>query len=99
MRLSWSVLLPSALCTAAFFAFVVGAGLKAQLLPARTGVQTMMGQKVPALTRINTAGGMIFVEGEYWTATSETPVEPGEAVEITGRDGLNLRVKPLILET
>ena len=99
IRLSWSVLLPSAICTAAFFAFVVGAGLKAQFLPARTGVQTMMGQRVPALTPINSAGGMIFVEGEYWSATSETPVEPGQAVEITGRDGLNLRVKPLILET
>ena len=95
IRLSWAVLLPSALCTAAFFAFVVGAGLRAQFLPARTGAQTMMGQQAPALTRINAAGGMVFVEGEYWTATSESPVEAGETVEITGRDGLNLQVKPL----
>lgn len=99
LGLSWSILVPSALCTAAFFVLVVGAGLKAQLLPARTGAQTMIGQTVPALTRIDADGGMVLVEGEYWNATSEAPVEPGDSVEITGRDGLNLHVKPRTLET
>lgn len=99
LSLSWTILLPSALCTAAFFAFVVGAGLKAQLLPSRSGAQTMIGQRVPALTRIDANGGMVLVEGEYWTATSEAPVEPGDSVEITGRDGLNLYVKPRTMET
>ncbi len=94
LRLSWPVLLPSALVTAAFFTFVVGAGLKAQFLPVRAGAQTMLGQTVPALTRIDAAGGMVLVEGEYWSATSETPVEAGGAVEITGMEGLNLHVKP-----
>jgi len=32
----------------------------------------------------------VFVEGEYWTAVSATPVAPGETVEIVGLDGLTL---------
>jgi membrane-bound serine protease (ClpP class) len=99
LRLSWTILLPSALCTAAFFMFVVGAGLKAQLLPVRAGAQTMMGQTAAAITPVNAAGGTVFVEGEYWNATSEAPVAAGDDVEITGRDGLNLQVKPRLKET
>ena len=98
LRLSWTVLLPSALATAAFFAFVVGAGLKAQFLPVKAGVQTMLGQTAAALTRVDASGGVVFVEGEYWQATSDSPVEAGGVVEITGRDGLNLQVKPQLRE-
>jgi membrane-bound serine protease (ClpP class) len=98
LRLSWAVLLPSALSTAAFFAFVVGAGLKAQFLPVRAGAQTMLGQTAAALTRVDASGGVVFVEGEYWQATSDSPVEAGGTVKITGRDGLNLQVKPLLRE-
>lgn len=94
LRLSWAILLPSALATAAFFAFVVGAGLKAQFLPVRAGAQTMLGQTAAALTRVDASGGLILVEGEYWQATSDSPVEAGQPVQITGREGLNLQVKP-----
>lgn len=94
LRLSWAILLPSALATAAFFAFVVGAGLKAQFLPLRAGAQTMLGQTAAALTRVDASGGLILVEGEYWQATSDSPVEAGQPVQITGREGLNLQVKP-----
>jgi membrane-bound serine protease (ClpP class) len=94
LRLSWAVLLPSALGTAAFFAFIVGAGLKAQFLPVKAGAQTMLGQTAAALTRVDASGGVVLVEGEYWQATSASPVDAGGTVEITGRDGLNLQVKP-----
>lgn len=99
LRLSWTILLPSALCTAAFFMFIVGAGLKAQFLPVRAGAQTMLGQTAAAITPVDAAGGMVFVEGEYWSATSEAPVAAGDDVEITGRDGLSLKVKPRLKET
>jgi membrane-bound serine protease (ClpP class) len=98
LRLSWTVLLPSALATAAFFAFVVGAGLKAQFLPVKAGAQTMLGQTAAALTQVDASGGVVFVEGEYWQATSDSPVEAGGTVEITGRDGLHLQVKPQLRE-
>jgi membrane-bound serine protease (ClpP class) len=48
------------------------------------------------LTPIDAKGGKIMVEGEYWNATSETPVGPGQSVEITAVEGLTVKVKPKI---
>jgi membrane-bound serine protease (ClpP class) len=54
----------------------------------------MLGKIVQALTPIDANGGKIMVEGEYWNATSETPVGPGQSVEITAVEGLTVKVKP-----
>jgi membrane-bound serine protease (ClpP class) len=93
-RLSLAYIIPATLLTAAFFIFVVGAGLRAQRLPVRAGRETMLGKTTPALTRIDATGGKVFVEGEYWNAASEVPIEPGQRVAIAGFDGLTLKVKP-----
>jgi len=79
--------------TACFFLFVVGAGLRAQRLPVRTGREMMLGMATPAVGRIDSTGGRVFVEGEWWNAVSETPIESDEPVEIVGIDGLTLKVK------
>ncbi|MGZ5508260.1 MAG: NfeD family protein [Limisphaerales bacterium] len=92
--LSLAYIIPGTLLTAAFFIFVVGAGLRAQRLPVRAGRETMLGKTVPALTRIDANGGKVFVEGEYWNAVADSPVESGQPVEIVGADGLTLKVKP-----
>lgn len=94
-RLSWTIALPATLVTAAFFVFIVGTGLRAQWLPVKTGSQAMVGQSATALTRIDANGGMVFVEGEYWSATSETPLEAGSPVTISGLNGLTLHVQPV----
>lgn len=93
-RLSLLYIIPATLVTAAFFIFVVGAGLRAQFLPVRVGRETLMGQTVPALARIDAASGKVFLEGEYWNAVSEGPIEPGHPVEIVAVNGLTLKVKP-----
>ncbi len=80
--------------TALFFVFVVAKGLQAQFRPVRVGRETIVGRTVEAVTAIDQASGKVFLEGEYWNATSDTPVAPGAAVEIVGQDGLMLRVKP-----
>jgi len=36
----------------------------------------------------------VFIDGEYWNAVSDAPVEVGQPVEIVGIDGLTLKVKP-----
>jgi membrane-bound serine protease (ClpP class) len=54
----------------------------------------MIGKSAPARSRIDANGGSVFVEGELWNATSETPVDAGQNVEITGIEGLTLKVKP-----
>jgi len=98
-RLSWKFVLPATLLTAAFFVFLVGAGLRAQFLPVKAGVQTMLGKTAPALTRIDAQSGKLFVEGEYWAALSDVPIEAGQPVEIVRIEGLTLKVKPKPQET
>jgi len=93
-HLSLAYIIPATLVTAAFFIFVVGAGLRAQFLPVRVGREALLGKVVPALGRIDATSGKVFVEGEYWNAVSEVPVEAGHPVEIVAVHGLTLRVKP-----
>lgn len=92
LSLFW--IFPATMLTAAFFIFVVGKGIRAQFKPAQTGAQTMIGRTVNALSRIDAAGGRVFIEGENWQAVSATPVEAGQPVEVTGIEGLTLKVKP-----
>jgi membrane-bound serine protease (ClpP class) len=92
LPMSW--IIPATLVTAAFFVFVVGAGLRAQFKPVRAGKETMLGKTVNALSRIDAQGGRVFIEGENWNAVSDTPIEAGQPVEVTGIEGLTLKVKP-----
>ena len=93
-RLSLAYIIPGVIVTAAFFAFVVGKGVRAQRLPVKVGKEMMLGKIGQALTPIDSSGGKIFVVGEYWTAVSDTPVEKGKSVQVTGIQGLTLKVKP-----
>jgi membrane-bound serine protease (ClpP class) len=93
-RLPLSLIVPATVITTAFFVFVIGAGLRAQRLPVRAGRETMLGQVVPALTAIAADRGRIFVEGEYWNARSDVPVEQGALVEIVRIERLVVRVRP-----
>jgi membrane-bound serine protease (ClpP class) len=77
-----------------FFAFVVGKGRRAQRLPAKVGKEAMAGKTMNALTPIDASGGKVFVEGEYWSATSDTFVKKGQPVQIIAVEGLTVKVKP-----
>ncbi|HEV2331086.1 MAG TPA: nodulation protein NfeD [Verrucomicrobiae bacterium] len=92
LPLSW--VFAATIVTAAFFIFFVSKGIRAQYLPIRAGSETMLGKTVPARSRIDNAGGKVFIEGELWNAVSEIPVEAGQNVEVTGLEGLTLKVKP-----
>ena len=93
-QLSLRWIIPATLLTALFFIFVVGKGIGAQFKPAQTGVAAMIGKTVSAQSRIDLAGGKVFIEGEIWNAVSDAAVEAGQPVEITGIAGLTLKVKP-----
>ena len=74
--------------------FGIAQGLRAQRLPVKVGIETMLGKTVNALTPINAREGKVFIEGEYWNATSDMPVEKGQPVQITGVEGLTVKVEP-----
>ncbi len=98
-RLSFAYIIPATVVTAAFFIFIVAAGLRAQRLPVKSGREAMIGKTVPALTAITPESGKLFVESETWNAVSETPIAAGQSVEIIGMDGLTLKVKPKETQT
>ncbi len=58
------------------------------------GREGMLGTVGVARQRLDPQG-TVLVRGEYWTATSDETVQPGESVEITGIEGLRLRVRPV----
>ena len=57
------------------------------------GREGMLGKIGVARQRLD-PDGTVLVRGEYWSATSDEPVQQGESVEITGIEGLRLRVRP-----
>lgn len=93
-QLSLAMILPATVLTAAFFVFIVGAGLRAQRLPVRVGPQTLIGRPARVLTEFNAGQGQVFLEGEYWNARCDAAVPTGGTVKVVAIDGLTLVVKP-----
>ncbi len=98
MRLAGTLIGGATLVTAAFFLFVVGAGLNAQRRRVQTGAPALIGARASVISRL-APEGMVRVEGELWRAVSDTAVEPGSEVEITGVDQLTLHVRASGKET
>jgi membrane-bound serine protease (ClpP class) len=75
------------------FALLVGV-LVAQRrrVPARLGVDGMIGAVGTARDRL-APDGTVLVHGEYWRAETDDAIEAGTPVEVTGVDGLTLRVR------
>jgi membrane-bound serine protease (ClpP class) len=93
-QLPLQMIVPATLLTAAFFTFVVGAGLRAQRLPGRSGREMLVGRTGRTLTAVDAGDGRVLVEGENWRAVSETPMAEGQPAEILAVRGLTLLVKP-----
>lgn len=91
--LSLRLIVPGVLLTAVFFGLIVGKGLRAQRLPARTGREAMLGQTVRALGPVDAGGGKVLLDGEIWNAVADEPIAEGEAVVVTEVAGLTLRVR------
>lgn len=92
-RLSLRLIVPGVVVTALFFAFVVGKGLRAQRLPARTGRESLVGMTARTLGPVDAHGGQVWIEGETWSAVSEEPVVGDQIVTVTAVDGLKLKVR------
>ena len=74
-RLSLSYILPSVILTAGFFLLIVGKGLRAQRLPVKVRQRDNARKDRPCPDSDRFNGGRVFVEGEYWTAKSATPMQ------------------------
>jgi membrane-bound serine protease (ClpP class) len=77
----------------AFFLFVVTSIIRIRRQPAVMGINTLIGRRAVARSRLN-PNGMVFVEGELWSATVEDgEVEEDEEVVVTAVEGLKLIVR------
>ena len=92
MHVSYTVILTVVAATTAFFAFVVGAAVRAQHRKPVTGIQGLEGERGTAATDLGPLG-QVFVHGAYWTAEATEPIAKGSAVVVDRVDGLTLRVK------
>ena len=82
------------IAVAAFLAASIFWGIRAHQQQILAGKEELVG-KVAEVKTVMKPRGTVFVEGERWTAISETGrVEPGEEVIITKVDGLKLWVTP-----
>ena len=98
MKISLYLILPAAAGTAAFFLFLVGAGIKVQRKKPTTGKEGLVGEVGIAQSDImGSAGspeeGKVFVHGELWDAHSSDEIKSGSEVIVTGVEGLKLQVK------
>ena len=83
-----------ALVMSSIFGFVVYKVAQARRMKVKTGSEQMIGMTGTAFSSLDPAGE-VKLEGQIWKAESVAgPVRPGEIVEIVGRKGLILRVKP-----
>lgn len=72
-----------------FWAFALSKAMAARRLPVKTGVQGMIGK----MGEVRSAG-LVFVDGALWTARAadESPLVPGERVQVDAVNGLVLTV-------
>lgn len=95
VAISWGVIIPAVLCSAAFFLFAIGAGIRAQLRKPVTGAEGIVGETGEVVSALSPSG-QVRVHGETWTA-----VAPGNAIPAGSRvivdkvDGLRLTVRKL----
>ncbi len=94
LRVSWYVILPTVLTTAAFFVFALSFALKAQMRKPTTGREGLLGMRGKTVSVLNPEG-KVFVHGEYWNAESEEEITQGETIEVTGVSELVLTVRKI----
>lgn len=63
--------------------------------PPQSGVETLIGARAVVRRAPQAPGkqGMVFLNGELWQAVADHPLVEGDEVEITGREGMRLRVQ------
>ncbi len=91
-QVEWWQIAIVVVCIIAFFALVINRGIRAHRQQASAGREDLIGKTAEVKIALKPKG-IVFIQGERWTAISETGrVEPEEEVIITKVDGLKLYV-------
>jgi len=80
----------------AFFGWVLGKGIQAQLARPRSGGEALIGALAVTVSPIAPeAPGQVRLHGELWTARSTVAIAPNTPVRVLRREGLTLWVEPV----
>jgi membrane-bound serine protease (ClpP class) len=94
LRISLALILTVTVLTAAFFAFAVGAGIRAQTRTVRTGREGLVDALGVARSEL-APSGTVFLHGELWRAeTADGVIAAGQPVRVVSVRGLRLDVRP-----
>jgi len=95
---SLNVLLPFAVATGLITFVLVAGVMRAHRRRVATGAEGQLGAAAVAEADFqpDPAGhaGTVWMHGEHWHATSVEPVARAAQLEVVGRDGLTLQVRP-----
>jgi membrane-bound serine protease (ClpP class) len=93
LRISLTLILTIAALTAAFFAFAVGAGIRAQSRRVQTGREALVDAVGVARTDLAPIGS-VFLQGELWSAeAADGTIPAGRRVRVVQVSGLQLKVR------
>lgn len=91
-RVEWWQIAVVTVFVIAFLALAINRGIRAHHHQASTGREDLIGKVAEVKTALNPRG-IVFIQGERWTAISEAgQLEPEEEVIITKVNGLKLYV-------
>jgi len=91
-QVEWWQIAIVVVCIIAFFAFVINRGIRAHRHQASVGREDLIGKTAEVKIALKPRG-MVSIQGERWTAISETGwMKPEEEVIITKVEGLKLYV-------
>jgi membrane-bound serine protease (ClpP class) len=92
MRISLPLIGSTALVSAGFFLWVMSRLYAMSRKKVVTGAEEMIGIIGEAMEDF-TQEGRIWVHGESWRAQTSTPIKKGQKIQVTAKDGLQLKVK------
>jgi len=95
LQISWTVIVPVIVTTAALSLFIVGMGIRALRRSPQTGSEGMIGTIGIAKTALRPEG-KLSIHGELWDAVSDQPAEEGTSVKVLRVEGLTLYVTPVL---
>ena len=92
LRVSLSVILPSAVVAGAVIIFLLTRVLRSHRMRPATGEEGIIGEIGEAAADLDPRG-KVFVHGEYWDARAAAPIKAGSAVRIVKIVGRQLEVE------
>ncbi|MCY4588365.1 MAG: nodulation protein NfeD [Bryobacterales bacterium] len=93
LSINWGTAIGVTLPLAAITVFLLQLAVRSFRVKVVTGRRGMIGEVGVAKTDVH-AKGRVFVHGEWWNASSDSPIRSGAPVQVVGVDDLKLRVKP-----